>query len=333
MTLSGMNPPQGAYPVRNATGGPQLLPRDTDAEERNVPPPAYPSREEAERYRRDLHDAVDAVRSGGWPDDDTLAWPEGLDRTLLRGLPLATGARNSLLRAGVMTGANGLTIRELLSTPRVGPSTVRHLLLGGDEFLGEYTERFEDRPEPVDVLLMRLEKTVAKLTPAEAIATEHRLLRRPPTKYHIAAAMSGVASHRIVDGRATAREKFTIAFGTELERIAAALYAELGPGARQSEVHRRIEDLLPCDSGGREALAGRIFRRALINEMGYELKADTAADEVNEDVALAGTGWTCPTCGTHHVKVPGHGTSDSEGTTERDRRLRVESDPGDSAPV
>ena len=277
-----------------------------------MPPPAYPSRRDAVRYQRELQDAVEAVRSNGWPDDNALAWPAGLDRTMLRGLSLPTGTRNCLLRAGVMTGTDGLTTRELLSTPGVGPTTVRNLLVGVDEFLGEYIERFEDRPEPADVLAMRLEKEVRRLTPAEAIAIEHRMLRRPPTKFHIAAAMSGIPSHRIVDGQTRARDKFAIAFGIELECIATALKAELGPDTTQSEVTRRIEAFLPGDSGDGGELVRRIFRQALVNAMGYEFTADTDAGEVNEDDALAaGAGWTCPTCGTHHLKVLGQGGLDN----------------------
>ena len=284
------------------------------------------------RYRRDLQAAVDAVRSGGWPDDHALAWPDGLDRTLLRGLPIASGARNTLLRAGVMIGANGLTTRELLGTPGVGPSTMRHLLVGVDEFLREYIERFDGRPRPVDVLVMRLEKAVARLTPAEAVATEHRLLRRPPTKYHIAAATSGIPSHRIVDGRATARDKLTIAFGTELESIAAALKVELGPDGAENEVGGRIEDLLPRNPSDTGALVRRILRQTLGNEMGCEFEADASAGEPNEHGARAGAGWTCPTCGTHHVEVPRHGSLGIEGAAGRDPRERPGSGPGDSAP-
>ena len=37
----------------------------------------YPYREEAKRYRRELQDAVAAVRTGEEPERDALAWPAG----------------------------------------------------------------------------------------------------------------------------------------------------------------------------------------------------------------------------------------------------------------
>ena len=72
----------------------------------------YPSRTEAMNYRNVLQEAVEAARKGEQPEKDALAWPEGLDRTLLRGLPLRTHPRNCLVCAGLVEGDNALTVPE-----------------------------------------------------------------------------------------------------------------------------------------------------------------------------------------------------------------------------
>ena len=111
----------------------------------------YPSREEANRYRREIQEAVEAARKSEEPERNTPAWPPGLDRTILRGLPLPSHTRNCLLRARLMEGDNALTVAEMLRIPEVGPTTVRNLLVGIDEFLGEYIKTFGQVPGPADV--------------------------------------------------------------------------------------------------------------------------------------------------------------------------------------
>ena len=64
----------------------------------------YPSQEEAKRYRREIQDAVQAVRNEEIPEKTALAWPTGLDRRLLLGLPIQRRTRNCLLRGGVAAG-------------------------------------------------------------------------------------------------------------------------------------------------------------------------------------------------------------------------------------
>ena len=126
----------------------------------------YPSREEAMQHRSELQEAVAAVRKGEEPERDALAWPAGLDRTLLRGLPLPTHTRHCLLRSGLMEGDNRFTVAEIGRTPGVGPTTVRNLLIGIDEFLREYGDTFDGRPGPVEVAAMRLQRVVERLTQA-----------------------------------------------------------------------------------------------------------------------------------------------------------------------
>ena len=99
--------PRGASVVRAEEKG-------KEAEREREMKLTYPSRQEAKRYRREIHEAVEAARKGEDPERDALAWPEGLSRTLLRGLPLPTHTRNSILRSRLMDGDNRLTVAEMV---------------------------------------------------------------------------------------------------------------------------------------------------------------------------------------------------------------------------
>ena len=143
----------------------------------------YPSREEARQYRQEVEEAVAAARSDEEPEKGVLAWPAGLDRTILRGLPLTAHTRNCLLRTQLMEGSNALTVAEMRRTRGVGPTTVRNLLIAVDEFLRNYIETFEGRPGPADVAAWRLKQVVERLTPTKWAIVEQRTLRHPPGRF------------------------------------------------------------------------------------------------------------------------------------------------------
>ena len=177
----------------------------------------YPSREEAMRYRRALDEAVEAARTGEQAESGALAWPAGLDRTILRGLPLPSHTRNCLLRARLMKGDNRFTVAEMLRIRGLGPTTVRNLLVGVDELLGEYIETFDRVPGPADVAAMRLTKEVQRLTPMEAVIVDERVLQHPPTEFHTLAIRFAMAGSRIRSRQVNARDQFEIALGPELQ--------------------------------------------------------------------------------------------------------------------
>ena len=106
----------------------------------------YPSPDEAQRYRRELQDALEAVRERRFPHSDALIWPAGLDRSIVAGLALPEGTHKLLRHAGLMEGDNPLTAHEVLCIPYIGRRAIRDLLVAVDEFLSEYIESFEGRP-------------------------------------------------------------------------------------------------------------------------------------------------------------------------------------------
>ena len=142
----------------------------------------HPSREEARRYRREIQDAVQAVRSGETPEKTALAWPAGLDRRLLLGLPIERRIRNCLLRARVAGGDSPLTVDELLRIPLLTEPLLPDLLFAIDRFLDDYTETFEEIPRAADVAAMRLIQRAQTVTPTETTVVEERVLARPPSR-------------------------------------------------------------------------------------------------------------------------------------------------------
>ena len=96
-----------------------------------------PSRYAAERYLIDLRDALEAIRRDGEPKSDSLAWPAGLDRSILDGLHIGARTRNCLLREKLMEGDNPLTVQQLLRLPNFGKKSLNEMLITLEKFLKE----------------------------------------------------------------------------------------------------------------------------------------------------------------------------------------------------
>ena len=239
----------------------------------------YPSREEATQYRREIEEAVAAAGSDEEPEKGALAWPTGLDRAILRGLPLTTHTRNCLLRTQLMVGANALTVSEMRCTRGVGPTTIRNLLLGVDEFLQNYVETFEGRPEPADVAAWRLKHALERLTPTEWAIVEQRMLRRPPVEFYTMSVELGMSTARIRTRLTDAKWAIQIALAHERRSIAERLRSELGPCPAERDLKDRIDgwldELLPHD--GDWERTRRVFRHALLEEI--DLQGRNVEDE------------------------------------------------------
>ena len=231
-------------------------------------PFVYPSRDEAQRYRRELQNAVDAMRERRFPHRDALVWPAGLDRALVAGLPLPQRTDKLLRQAGLMEGNDPLTAHEVLCMPYISSRAIRELLFAVDAFLSEYVESFKGRPGPASVVAMRLRTQVQRLTPREVLIVEHRVLSRPRKTLKEIAAECGVSCERIRQIQTRTKRRIRTAFGHELRFLAGALNNELAPSAEQSALHRRIDDPLPNGVGPTEELVTTLFRQALLDEMG-----------------------------------------------------------------
>ena len=68
---------------------------------------------------------------------ESVAWPAGLDRAVLQGLPLKVRTRNCLQNERLMQGDNPLTVNELLSIRNFGRTSLQDLLSTVEKFLKE----------------------------------------------------------------------------------------------------------------------------------------------------------------------------------------------------
>ena len=98
---------------------------------------AQPSRYAAERHLLDLRDALEAMREGPMSDMNCLAWPAGLDRSIVNDLELEVRTLNCLKREQLNYGDNPLTVQELLRVQNFGRKSLRDLLFTVEEFLHE----------------------------------------------------------------------------------------------------------------------------------------------------------------------------------------------------
>ena len=96
-----------------------------------------PSGEAAQRHLLDLQDALEALRRNQRPDLHSSAWPTGLDRSILNGLPLEVRTRNCLLGAQLMEGDSALTVQQVLRLPHFGRKSLKDLLFTVESFLNE----------------------------------------------------------------------------------------------------------------------------------------------------------------------------------------------------
>lgn len=105
-----------------------------------------PSREEAERYRCEIREAVESVRRKQFPPRDAIVWPGGIGRAMLLELPLPERTRTILVHTELMTGDAPLTGRDLLYAPMVNKRVTFQTVIAIDNFFAGCIEAVEDGP-------------------------------------------------------------------------------------------------------------------------------------------------------------------------------------------
>lgn len=98
---------------------------------------ALPSRAASERHLLDLREALVAVRRGERPEMHCLAWPAGLNRSVLPRMHIRRRTRNVLKATGLSEGDGALTVRHLLGLKNFGLNSLVDLILGLESFLRE----------------------------------------------------------------------------------------------------------------------------------------------------------------------------------------------------
>ena len=105
-----------------------------------------PSRHAAARCLSDVRPALESIRAGRQPDLEFLAWPAGLDRSVLRSLPLAVRTRNCLAAGGLMEGDSPLKVGKLLRVTNFGWRSLTDLMQTTEDFLTRCAGREETLP-------------------------------------------------------------------------------------------------------------------------------------------------------------------------------------------
>ena len=112
--------------------------RSESCSSKAMTPVIQPSRYAAERHLFDLEQALEAIRDNRVPNWTSIAWPAGLDRTILGELPLEVRTRNCLEGAQLMEGEDALAVKEFLRLPNFGRKSLSDLLLKVEGFLKEW---------------------------------------------------------------------------------------------------------------------------------------------------------------------------------------------------
>lgn len=94
----------------------------------------------ARRHLEDLSEALAAVHAGHNPPDSCIAFPHGLDRSLLRTQHFSVRTSNVLTDAGLFNGANQILVKDLRRLPNFGSTSLRDLLFVVETYLNRCVE-------------------------------------------------------------------------------------------------------------------------------------------------------------------------------------------------
>ena len=115
------------------------------------------------------------MRNGSVAGMESVAWPAGLDRTVLHALPLEVRTRNCLQRERLMEGDDPLTVQELLRVPDFGQKSLQNLLFTVEDFLNECVRigntDSRETGEPNERTPTATNETTVPMTTAEAPRT------------------------------------------------------------------------------------------------------------------------------------------------------------------
>ena len=124
---------------------------------------------------------------------------------------------------------------------------------------------------PVSVALDRLDNELLAMSPAQRIVVEHRMLREPQPTLAEVGLLLGVTRERIRQHQVKVEARILEAMGSELRLVASVLGGKLEPIMAEQAFHRRIDATL----GSSDGTAQRLFRRAVVAELGYTCQQGT----------------------------------------------------------
>lgn len=179
----------------------------------------------------------------------------------------AENARRPVLAAaGELLGAK--TLAEVLN-----PRTLRlasHIGVAPELAAVPVKELLEGRPGLAAVVVRRLRELLEGMEPRELAVVEGRIVAGSPKRtLEEIAQKFGVTRERARQIEVELARRFAEAGGGELRVVATFLKEEFGDLAAEGKANHRIEGLLPEDLGPAPELVRSVFRKTLLDEMGF----------------------------------------------------------------
>lgn len=152
---------------------------------------------------------------------------------------------------------------------------------------------------PISVALERLENVLQQISSTWRLVVKHRILGEPTLTLAEVGLLVGVTRERIRQLQVKLEPRIAQALGPEMRLVASVLRQELDPIVAEQDFDNRMDEML----GTGTSLEERLFRQAVIAEMGYTLQQRTylndharsviaqirhRARELADDAALVG---------------------------------------------
>ena len=94
-----------------------------------------PSADDARRHLADMNEALAAVHAGDQPGLSCVAFPSGLDRSLLKTQPFSVRTWNCLTAAGLFSGTDHVLVKDLIPIRQFGQTSLQDMLLVVEDYL------------------------------------------------------------------------------------------------------------------------------------------------------------------------------------------------------
>ena len=128
---------------------------------------------------------------------------------------------------------------------------------------------------PISVAVGRFEEALLAMSSTQRVVIEYRLLREPQATLAEVASLVGVTRERIRQIQIKLDARLAQALGPEMLFLGSVLHEEFGPIVEEQTFDRHINAKLGTDIG----LPERLFRKAIVAEMGYTCQHGTYIDE------------------------------------------------------
>ena len=116
-----------------------------------------PSADDARRHLADMNEALAAVHAGDQPGLSCVAFPSGLDRSLLKTQPFSVRTWNCLTAAGLFSGTDHVLVKDLIPIRHFGQTSLQDMLLVVEDYLLTCIEGaphpYEHSPAPIPIMI------------------------------------------------------------------------------------------------------------------------------------------------------------------------------------